>query len=116
MVKVKVYQHLQEKGYWMADFLSVVDPSPLRDDSRINCQYFAKCSGCQFQMLDYAEQLKHKRTIVQKAYRNFSQLPSNWYLRFLIPSAAHSNMATGQKQTPHFDGPPGSNRRGPKNL
>ncbi|KAK8076887.1 hypothetical protein PG996_003057 [Apiospora saccharicola] len=74
IVKVKAYRHMQE-GYTIADFISIVKPSPLRDDSRINCKYFATCSGCQFQMLDYEEQLRLKRRIVEKAYRNFSELP-----------------------------------------
>ncbi len=114
MVQVKVYQNMREKGYWMADFISVVDPSPLRDDSRIKCQYFGKCSGCQFQMLDYSEQLKHKKTIVQKAYRNFSQLTPELVPEVLDTIGSPLQYGYRTKLTPHFDGPPGSGRRGPK--
>ncbi|OAQ98876.1 hypothetical protein LLEC1_06243 [Akanthomyces lecanii] len=63
-VRIKVIRHVRGEGHSHADFLSVVAPSPLRDDSRIKCQYFARCGGCQFQMLDYAEQLHRKRRIV----------------------------------------------------
>ncbi|OTB08931.1 hypothetical protein M426DRAFT_70845 [Hypoxylon sp. CI-4A] len=106
-VKVKVYRHLREEGYTVADFISVVTPSPSRDDSRIQCKYFSTCSGCQFQMLDYAEQLKLKKRIVEKAFRNFSQLPPE-----LIPAIQDTIGSPLQygyrtKLTPHFDGPAG---------
>ncbi|SPO03958.1 related to endo-exonuclease yNucR [Cephalotrichum gorgonifer] len=106
VARVKVYRHLDD-GYSVADFLSITTPSPLRDDSRIKCGYFSQCSGCQFQMLSYDEQLRHKRTIVEKAYRNFSQLPPE-----LVPSVADTIGSPLQygyrtKLTPHFDGPPG---------
>lgn len=113
-VRVKVYRHLRDQHHSIGDFLSVVKPSPLRDDARIQCKYFAKCSGCQFQMLDYADQLAHKRTIVERAYRNFSQLSPE-----LVPAVGETmgsplHYGYRTKLTPHFDGPPGVNfaRRG----
>ncbi|KAK0747479.1 S-adenosyl-L-methionine-dependent methyltransferase [Apiosordaria backusii] len=114
MVMVKAYRH--EETHTVADFISVVDPSPLRDDSRIQCQYFAKCSGCQFQMLDYAEQLRIKRQTVVKAYQNFSQLPPELVPEILdtIGSPLQYNYRT--KLTPHFDGPRNNPRRGPKKF
>ncbi|GAB1312911.1 tRNA(m5U54)methyltransferase [Madurella fahalii] len=113
-VKVKVYRHNLDEGYTAADFISVVKPSAIRDDSRIKCPYFAKCSGCQFQMLDYQEQLKIKKNIVVKAYQNFSQLPPELVPEVLdtIGSPLQYNYRT--KLTPHFDGPPNNPRRGPK--
>ncbi|KAI0389140.1 uracil-5--methyltransferase [Xylariaceae sp. FL0594] len=115
VVKVKAYRHLRDEGYTVADFLSVVQPSPLRDDSRIGCKYFGTCSGCQFQMLDYAEQLRLKRRIVEKAFRNFSDLPPE-----LIPTIGDTIGSPLQygyrtKLTPHFDGPPGMSRHKSKN-
>ncbi|KAI1431959.1 uracil-5--methyltransferase [Xylaria sp. CBS 124048] len=109
-VKVKVYRHLPEEQHTVADFVSVVEPSPRRDDSRIACRYFAQCSGCQFQMLDYAEQLRLKQRIVEKAFRNFSELPPE-----LIPAIQDTIGSPLQygyrtKLTPHFDGPPGNRR------
>jgi len=76
-VKAKVFKHFMQESYSLTDFIKVDSPSPDRDDSLIRCQYFAKCSGCQFQMLSYKKQLEHKRTIVEKAYRNFSDLDSS---------------------------------------
>jgi tRNA (uracil-5-)-methyltransferase len=113
-VKAKVYRHNHDEGYTAADFISVVKPSPLRDDSRVQCPYFAKCSGCQFQMLDYAEQLRIKKNIVVKAYRNFSQLPPELVPEVLDTIGSPLQYGYRTKLTPHFDGPPGNPRRGPK--
>ncbi|KAI1456533.1 S-adenosyl-L-methionine-dependent methyltransferase [Annulohypoxylon moriforme] len=109
-VKVKVYRHLQVEGYTVADFISVVTPSPSRDDSRIQCKYFATCAGCQFQMLDYDEQLRLKKRIVEKAFRNFSQLPPE-----LVPAVQDTIGSPLQygyrtKLTPHFDAPASSRK------
>lgn len=113
-VKVKAYRHLPKENYSVADFISVVKPSPLRDDSRIKCKYFTRCGGCQFQMMDYSEQLKHKKTIVERAFKNFSDL-----LPELVPAVQDTFGSPLQygyrtKLTPHFDGPPGfqGKRRG----
>lgn len=107
IIKAKVIRHIEEEHYSFADFVSVVKPGPLRDDTRINCQYFSTCSGCQFQMLDYADQLQHKRSIVEKAYKNFSDLPPE--LIPIIEDTTGSPLQYGYrtKLTPHFDGPPG---------
>ncbi|KAI1084524.1 S-adenosyl-L-methionine-dependent methyltransferase [Whalleya microplaca] len=105
IVKVKVYRHLKEGQYTVADFIAVVKPSPSRNDAGIQCQYFSRCAGCQFQMLDYAEQLRLKKRIVEKAFKNFSQLPPE-----LIPAIQDTIGSPLQygyrtKLTPHFDGP-----------
>lgn len=108
LVKVKVIRHNRTDHYSLADFVSVVEAGPLRDDSRINCKYFSTCSGCQFQMMDYPSQLQHKKTIVEKAYKNFSKLPPH-----LVPAIQDTHGSPLQygyrtKLTPHFDGPPGN--------
>jgi tRNA (uracil-5-)-methyltransferase len=116
-VKVKVYRHLQNEHHSVADFISVIKPSALRDDSRVKCKYFSQCSGCQFQMLEYDEQLKLKKRIVERAFKNFSQLPPE-----LIPAIQDTIGSPLQygyrtKLTPHFDGPPGHKtmrRKGPR--
>jgi tRNA (uracil-5-)-methyltransferase len=107
IVRAKVIRHFEDEHYSLADFVSVVRAGPFRDDSRINCKYFSTCSGCQFQMLDYPTQLQHKKTIVEKAYKNFSQLPPD--LIPLVEDTIGSPLQYGYrtKLTPHFDGPPG---------
>lgn len=107
-VKIKVYRHVPKENHSVADFISVVKPSPLRDDSRVNCQYFTKCSGCQLQMMAYEDQLAHKRSIVERAFQNFSQLPPE-----LVPTIQDTMGSPLQygyrtKLTPHFDAPFGT--------
>lgn len=113
-VKVKAYRHLPKEGYTAADFISVVKPSPLRDDTRIQCKYFTRCGGCQFQMMDYADQLGHKKTIVERAFRNFSDLPPELVPPVLDTFGSPLQYGYRTKLTPHFDGPPGfqGKRRG----
>ncbi|KAG5985708.1 hypothetical protein E4U43_005935 [Claviceps pusilla] len=114
VARVKVYRHVRHEGHSVADFVSIVKPSPLRDDARIRCKYFSSCGGCQFQMLSYEEQLRLKKRIVERAYRNFANLPAE-----LVP-AVHDTIGSPlqygyrTKLTPHFDGPPGfrPSRRG----
>ncbi|ERS96611.1 hypothetical protein HMPREF1624_06820 [Sporothrix schenckii ATCC 58251] len=127
IVRAKVYRHLpQPKAgsdedelpptYSVADFLEVVRPSlelrdPQGDSNRVRCQYFGRCSGCQYQMLDYGEQLHIKRRVVERAYRHFSQLPPERVPAVLdtMPSPLQYGYRT--KLTPHFDGPPGFRRK-----
>lgn len=101
-VRVKVIRHCPAQSYTVTDFLSVIEPGPKRNDALIKCQYFAKCSGCQLQMMSYEDQLAHKRRIVEKAYANFSGLVPE-----LVPSIGEtfpSPMQYGYrtKLTPHF--------------
>jgi tRNA (uracil-5-)-methyltransferase len=115
-VRVKVIRHLVEEHHSIADFLHVIEPSPLRDDSRIRCKYFAKCSGCQFQMLDYPTQLRHKRAIVERAYKNFSQLSPDQIPTIGETIGSPLQYGYRTKLTPHFDGPPGYRSRTNKRI
>ncbi|EGP84427.1 uncharacterized protein MYCGRDRAFT_110811, partial [Zymoseptoria tritici IPO323] len=108
-VTARVYKHNEELPYSLADFVKVVTPSQHRTEEP-KCQYFSKCSGCQFQYLPYSYQLAHKRSIVEKAYRNFSNLPAS-----VVPTVGDTIGSPLQygyrtKLTPHFDGPPGGRR------
>lgn len=107
VARVKVFRHLRHEHRTVADYISIAKPSPLRDDSRIKCKYFASCGGCQFQMLDYAEQLRRKRTILEKAYTNFSNLATELVPTVLDTIGSPLQYGYRTKLTPHFDGPPG---------
>ena len=101
-VKAKVVRTHGEEDYSETDFLGVVRAGPMRNDSLVRCQYFSKCSGCQFQTLSYDDQLAHKKRVIEKAYRNFSGLKSE-----AIPSVDNvigSPLQYGYrtKLTPHF--------------
>lgn len=111
VVEAKVVTQFANDHYTLADFVSVLKPSPQRNDALVRCPYFAKCSGCQFQMLSYEDQLAQKKSIVEKAYRNFSNLPTE--LIPVVGDTIGSPLQYGYrtKLTPHFDGPPGSRVR-----
>ncbi|KAI9809924.1 MAG: hypothetical protein M1825_000357 [Sarcosagium campestre] len=110
-VVAKVIRHFVNDRYSLADFVRVIKASPRRDDSLVRCPYFSTCSGCQLQMLSYADQLAHKKTIIEKAYKNFSRLESSLVpaVEDIIGSPKQYGYRT--KLTPHFDGPPGSRNR-----
>jgi len=76
-LRQRFFKDFSKDSYSLTDFIKVVKPSPHRDESLVKCPYFATCSGCQFQMLPYHFQLAHKKTIVEKAYQNFSNLDPN---------------------------------------
>ena len=104
-VQAKVYKHMREEAYSLTDFLQVGKPSQHRTETP-RCPYFAKCSGCQFQHLPYSYQLAHKRSVIEKAYSNFSGLPPS-----SIPEVGETIGSPLQygyrtKLTPHFDAPP----------
>jgi hypothetical protein len=84
---------------------SIDQPSPDRDDSLVGCGYFGTCNGCQFQMLPYAVQLEHKRKVVQRAFKNFSNLSPELLpeIGATMPSPLQYGYRT--KLTPHFNGP-----------
>ena len=110
-VRAKVVTYFAQAGYTLTDFIRVISPAPQRDDSLVKCPYFSKCAGCQIQMLPYELQLQHKRSIVEKAYSNFSSLTPD-----VVPTIGEtigSPLQYGyrKKLTPHFDGPPGSMTR-----
>jgi tRNA (uracil-5-)-methyltransferase len=114
--KIHVFRHLREEQYTVADLISITKPSPMRDDSRVRCQYFGKCPGCQFQMLDYGDQLKHKRQIVERAFRHFSDLPPELVPEILETIGSPLQFGYRTKLTPHFDGPTDARRKGPKTF
>ena len=111
LVQAKVINPFAQARYTLTDFVKVITPAPQRNDSLVKCQYFATCAGCQVQMLPYELQLQHKRTIIEKAYHNFSGLTPD-----VIPAVGETIGSPLQygyrtKLTPHFDGPPGSMTR-----
>ncbi|MCJ1395544.1 tRNA(m5U54)methyltransferase [Xylographa bjoerkii] len=114
IVQAKVVNYFASDHYTLTDFVKVLKPSPQRDDTRVKCPYFSKCSGCQFQMLSYEDQLSHKKTIIESAYKNFSNLPSELVPEIGATIGSPLQYGYRTKLTPHFDGPPGRHGRGPR--
>lgn len=92
-----------------ADLVKIIEKSSLRKDELINCKYFGKCSGCQFQSLEYEDQLRLKRKTIQNAYSFFAK---NLVESKLLPVigetiASPLKYKYRTKLTPHFDLPRG---------
>jgi len=99
-VKARLYKRFET--YSLADLVSVLLPSKDRNDSLIGCKYFAKCSGCQFQMIDYDLQLLHKKKVVERA---FAVYPSVQRPEIQPTCASPLQYNYRTKITPHFDMP-----------
>ncbi|KAI0045363.1 S-adenosyl-L-methionine-dependent methyltransferase [Auriscalpium vulgare] len=104
-IRARVYRH--GRMYSHADLISVDTPNPeLRDMGRVQCQYFGKCAGCQYQMLSYEAQLKLKRDVVVRAYKTYSELPDSAIPPILDTIGSPLQYGYRTKITPHFDAPP----------
>ncbi|KAL4069155.1 S-adenosyl-L-methionine-dependent methyltransferase [Scleroderma citrinum] len=104
-IRVRVYRNSRLHSF--ADLLDVISTNPeLRDNDRIKCQYFGKCSGCQYQMLSYEDQLDIKRDVVIKAYHNFSKIPKSEVPTVHPTIGSPLQYRYRTKITPHFDAPP----------
>jgi len=67
-VRVRVFRN--HKNYSEADLLNVLRASPHRVEPR--CGLFGECGGCQYQHLDYAEQLAWKRRQVEELLQHMA--------------------------------------------
>jgi tRNA (uracil-5-)-methyltransferase len=76
-----------------------------RKDDLVGCKYFGRCSGCQYQMLDYDTQLELKQSVVARAFRHYAKLSEDQLPSVLstLPSPLRYNYRT--KLTPHFELP-----------
>ena len=106
IVNIRVFK--SHPTYVEADLLEVVQASEFRDDSRINCKYFGKCSGCQFQSVDYKQQLIFKRQIIENAYKHLA--PTLSAIEGALPPISKTKGSPKQydyrtKLTPHFNLP-----------
>lgn len=105
-ILARKYPQIEQEIFTMTDFVQLIRPSPQREGVTPGCQYFGTCSGCQLQMLSYEDQLKHKKTIVEKAFAHFSNLDPT-----LIPPVQDTIGSPLQyeyrtKLTPHYPGLP----------
>jgi len=96
-VRVRIYRnHSQHSD---ADLIEIIEAS----DKRVHpqCPLFTRCGGCQYQHIDYAEQLKTKTAQVQEL------LKKNGGIEFLVAPTIGSPRvyAYRSKITPHYNKP-----------
>ena len=103
-VLAKKYPQAEHPLFYMTDFVKLLRPSPQREGVSPGCQYFGTCSGCQLQMLSYEDQLKHKKTIVEKAFANFSNLNPALIPPVLDTIGSPQQYGYRTKLTPHYPG------------
>lgn len=104
LVDIRVFK--SHPLYVESDLLRVKEASKDRNDSLINCRYFGKCSGCQYQNVDYETQLEFKRQTIINAYKHFAPKLSEGSL----PEVDNTQRSPLQysyrtKLTPHFNVP-----------
>ena len=93
-----------------SDLVETLNKSEMNNSNLVKCKYFGKCSGCQFQMLEYSKQLQHKKRSIEKAYRYFSGLEIQPTVEDTL--ASPEIYAYRTKITPHFDVPKGGYSKG----
>lgn len=104
VVRIRVFK--SHPLYVESDLLEILEPAPERNDALIKCRYFGKCSGCQYQMLEYETQLQFKRNTIVNAYRFFAPVLFKGKLPEVLGTQAsplHYDYRT--KLTPHFNVP-----------
>ena len=96
-VRVRIYRnHSQHSD---ADLVEIIEASDKR--VRPQCPIFTRCGGCQYQHINYAEQLKIKTAQVKEL------LKKNGGIEFLVAPAIGSPQvyAYRSKITPHYNKP-----------
>ncbi len=63
-----------KKSYARAKIVSVKKPSPVRTEAP--CPYFGACGGCDWQHIQYPEQLKSKQTLLIELFTKELQFPN----------------------------------------
>ena len=97
LVKCRVFRN--HKSYSEADLAQVIEPSPQRRAPL--CALFGTCGGCQYQNLDYAEQLLWKQRQVGELLQRMAKID------FPVEPVVASPKQYGyrSKITPHFHRP-----------
>lgn len=97
LVKVRIYRN--HSHYSEADLIEIIEPSEYRVSPK--CALFSACGGCQYQHIDYEEQLRIKTQQVQEL------LKKNGDIEFSVSLAKSSKQVYGyrSKITPHYNRP-----------
>ncbi|MFL2835675.1 MAG: class I SAM-dependent RNA methyltransferase [Coraliomargaritaceae bacterium] len=97
LVKVRIYRNHSQ--YSEGDLLEILESSKYRVSPK--CSLFESCGGCQYQHIDYGEQLKIKTQQVKEL------LEKNGGIQFPVSLARSSKQVFGyrSKITPHYNRP-----------
>lgn len=105
--KVKIILLRHHEFYAEAELIKILNSRSTdsnRKDELVICDKFSTCSGCQFQMLHYEEQLKFKKTVIQRAYNFFfPRLFSKYNEDFGNIVESPMQYAYRTKLTPHYE-------------
>jgi 23S rRNA (uracil1939-C5)-methyltransferase/tRNA (uracil-5-)-methyltransferase len=96
-VRARVFRN--HKNFSEADLMAVLNPSPDRVEPR--CPLFGRCGGCQYQHLNYAQQLEWKRRQVAELLEHMAGL--TFPVSPVVPSPREYGYRS--KITPHFAAP-----------
>lgn len=96
-VLARVYRN--HKNYSDAELVRVLETSPHRVEPR--CPVFGQCGGCQYQNMDYTEQLRWKRQQVAELLKHMARIEHP--VEPVIPSPVQYGYRS--KITPHFAPP-----------
>ncbi|MEX2444815.1 MAG: hypothetical protein WD492_14525 [Alkalispirochaeta sp.] len=70
--RVRIGSMYRDGGTPRADLLEIIEPSPYR--RRPACPLFGDCGGCDWQHLEYAQQLRWKREILAENFRRLGSV------------------------------------------
>lgn len=96
-VKVRIFRN--HKNYSEADLVEVLEPSPERVTP--GCPLFGTCGGCQYQHINYSEQLRWKRQQVEELLQRMAGIAAP--VNEVIGSPREYGYRA--KLTPHFHRP-----------
>ena len=96
-VRARVFRN--HKNFSEADLVAVLAPSPHRVAP--GCPLFGTCGGCQYQHLDYAQQLEWKRRQVAELLQHMAGV--EFPVAPVVPSPREFGYRS--KLTPHFNPP-----------
>ena len=96
-VKARIFRN--HKNHSEADLVEILSPSQYRVVP--SCKYFGKCGGCQYQHIEYDEQLKWKKQQVIELLKFMAETDAP--VNDIISSPVKYNYRS--KITPHFNKP-----------
>lgn len=81
--RLSVRVRVVKKNYARAEIIQIKTPSP--DRTAPSCPVFSRCGGCQWQMIDYNEQLRLKRRLVIDALERIGGFGQKWPMPLVHP-------------------------------